>query len=53
MPVVIFMSLHTGRRIHGYAWKELPIDEYVIAWVESLADGENQPMMHNGCTQFE
>ena len=26
-----FMSLHSGKRIHGYKWKELPIDEHVTA----------------------
>ena len=29
-----FMSLHTGKRIHGYKWDVLPIDEHVIALVE-------------------
>ena len=48
-----FMSLHTGKRIHGYHWKELPVDEYVIERVESLAKNEDQPIMHNGYPHFE
>ena len=24
-----FMSLYSGRRMHGYKWDKLPIDEYV------------------------
>jgi hypothetical protein len=35
-----FMNLHTGRRIHGYHWTELPIDEYVISRVEKIAEDE-------------
>ena len=48
-----FMSLHTGRRIHGYEWEELPIDEHVIERVEDLAESENQPIMHRGMPNFE
>ena len=43
-----FMSLYTGRCIHIYDWKELPIDKYVIERLESLADAENQPIVHQG-----
>ena len=43
-----FMSLHTGKRIHGFQWDELPIDEYVIERVEALAEEQNQPLMHRG-----
>jgi len=42
------MSLSTGRRIHCYQWTELPIPDYVIDRVESLAEGEDQPSMTNG-----
>jgi len=36
-----FMSLDSGRRLHGYIWKELPIPNHVIHRVEELADDEN------------
>ena len=29
-----FMRLYGGKRIHGYEWQELPIDEHVIERVE-------------------
>ena len=48
-----FMSLYSGMRIYGYKWKELPIDEYVLARVEELAEAQNQPLMHNGVPNFE
>ena len=48
-----FMSLHTGKRIHGYIWDELPIDEYVIERVESLAEEQGQPLMRDGVPNFE
>ena len=48
-----FMSLYTGKQIHGYKWDELPIDEYVIDRVEFLAEQEKQPMMKNGMPSFE
>ena len=48
-----FMSLYSGKRIHGYKWKELPIDNYVIARVEELAEDEKQPLIRNGMPIFE
>ena len=48
-----FMSLHSGKRIHGYNWDELPIDEYVIERVESLAEEQEQPLMRDGVPNFE
>ena len=48
-----FMSLHSGKRIHGYEWEELPIDEHVIERVEALAVAEKQPIMHRGMPSFE
>ena len=48
-----FMSSYSEKRIHGYKWDELPIDEYVIERVETLAEGEKQPLMHNGLPNFE
>ena len=43
-----FMSLYSGKRIHSYEWKELPIDEEVIARVEELAEEEEAPEMKRG-----
>ena len=47
------MSLYSGKRIHGYKWKELPIDEHVIQRVEQLDENEKQPVMHRGMPCFE
>ena len=47
------MSLHSGKRIHGYEWEELPIDEHVIERVEALAESEKQMVMHRGMPSFE
>ena len=41
-----FMSLRTGRKIHGFQWNELSIDDYVVERVEVLAEEEKQPIMH-------
>jgi hypothetical protein len=43
-----FMSLKTGRELHGYEWTELPIDDHVIATVKEMAEAERQPIMANG-----
>ena len=42
-----FMSLHTGKRIHGNSWDELPFDDNVIELVESFALRQNQPNLDN------
>ena len=47
-----FISLHTGKHIHDYRWKELPVDKYVIERVESLAKNEAQPIMRYPYTCF-
>ena len=47
------MSLSTGRHIHVYQWKEIPIDDYVLDHVEKSAEDEDQPVMTNGCPIFE
>ena len=47
------MSLHSGKRIHGFQWDELPIDEHVIERVEALAEEQDQPLMHRGKPCFE
>ena len=48
-----FMSLHSGKRIHGYNWDELPIDDYVIERVEALAMEQGQPLVHDVVPSFE
>ena len=48
-----FMNLYTRRRIHGYHWTKLPIDDYVISRIEELAKNEKQPIMHDGVPTFE
>ena len=47
-----FMSLYSGKRIHGYEWRELPIDEEVITRVEELAEEEEAPEMKRGYPIF-
>ena len=47
-----FMSLYSGKRIHSYEWKELPIDEDVIDRVEELAETEEAPEMKRGYLIF-
>ena len=48
-----FMNLYTGKRLHSYAWEELPIDDDVIEQVEYLARQEKAPVMTDGYPQFE
>ena len=48
-----FVSLHSGKHIHGYNWDELPTDDYVIERVKSLAAEQEQSLMHNGVSSFE
>jgi hypothetical protein len=48
-----FMSLYTGKKIHGYIWNEIPIDDDVISRVEELADKENQPLLIDDHPLFE
>ena len=43
-----FMSLRTGRNIHGFIWTELPITEELIARVGELGKEDKQPLMENG-----
>jgi len=40
-----FMSLKSGRKLHGYKWKELPMDDWVITRVEEIAKKEGQPKL--------
>ena len=48
-----FMLLYTGKRIHIYIWDELPIDDEVIAPVDSLALEENKPLQNDNHPLFE
>ena len=49
-----FLSLETGRKIHGHDWTELAIPQRVIDRVHELADEENTPALDDeGCPVFE
>ena len=48
-----FMSLDTGRVIHSYDWRELPINDFVINRVHDLALQEGQPLLVDGFPIFE
>ena len=40
-----FMSLRTGKRLHGFIWNEVPITDEVISRVEQLGEEDGQLMM--------
>ena len=42
-----FMSLRTGRKLHGFIWTQLPITEELITSVEELGKEDRQPLMEN------
>ena len=44
------MSLYSGKRIHSYKWKELPIYDEVINRVKELAEEEDVSKMKRGYT---
>jgi hypothetical protein len=49
-----FLSLETGKRIHGHDWNELAIPQRVIDRVHELADNEHAPTLdEEGCPVFE
>ena len=48
-----FMSLHTGKQIHSYRWKELPIDQEVEDRVDELAKKEGRKIMADKYPMFE
>ena len=48
-----FMSLETGRKIHGFIWTVKPINQQVINRVHYLANREGQPKLVNNCPIFE
>ena len=43
-----FMSLRTGRKLHGFIWTEFTITEEIIVRVEELGKEDKQPLMENG-----
>ena len=47
-----FMSLYSGKRVHSYNWKELPIDDDVNDRVEELASKEGATEMQRGYPTF-
>ena len=48
-----FMSLTSGKKIHGFKWVELPISNEVVDRVHELANKEEQPELVNGDIIFE
>ena len=49
-----FMSLETGKRIHGYKFTELTMPDHVIDRVHQLATNEfSSDLDHDGCPIFE
>ena len=49
-----FMSIETGKRIHGYRFTELAMPQYVIDRVHQLATSEDAPNLDDdGCPIFE
>lgn len=48
-----FMSLVSGKKIHGYKWIELPMGEDVITRVHKLAINEEQPEFVDGMVSFK
>ena len=47
------MNIFTGKRIHIYNRKELPITEKIIEKVEKLAGDEGREIMGHGHPLFE
>ena len=48
-----FMSLDSGRKIHGMKWVEEPISEEFIERVEKLRKKENMPRLKKKCAFFQ
>ena len=48
-----FQSLYSGKRLHAYHWKELPVDAEIIDRVHELAINERQPSSVNSELLFE
>ena len=47
------MSLATGKHLHEYIWKILPINEHVIQMVDDLDTKVKHPEMTKGNPIFE
>ena len=43
-----FMSLETGKELHGIVWTDLPMNDHIISLVEEIATRENQPLLSRG-----
>jgi len=48
-----FLSLSTGREVHGRTFTPLPITDEVIARVTELAAAQGQPVIHDGRLLYE
>ena len=48
-----FMSLYTGKKINGYIWNEITINNDFISKVEELADKENKTLLLENHPLFE
>ena len=48
-----FLSLSTGREVHGRTFTPLPITDEVIARVAELGAAQGQPVIHDGRLLFE
>ena len=48
-----FMSLYSGKKLHGYDWVELPITNDVIHQVENLAKDQKAPLVQNNYPMFK
>ena len=48
-----FMSLNSGKRIHGYHGEEIPIDYEVIHLVDYIYSKYNKPLLNDGKPIFE
>ncbi len=48
-----FLSLSTGREVHGRTFTPLPITDEVIARVAELAAAQGQPIIHDGRLLYE
>ena len=43
-----FMSLKTGKKLHGHIWTKLPISDSVIERVEELGEAMDNHSWHQG-----
>ena len=48
-----FMSLHSGKEIHSFNWKEFPIYDDIIIRVKELVLSQNQPVFKKKTPIFE